>query len=694
MAISRETQRQLEKADFDSLEADWIGHLAEDPRDLEYAVGVVRALAGQQQEDRARFLLQIWDEELKAQGEWRTRLAMLKRSSALLLDDGELHVEIETTLRGIFPDHSTFSDFVELVGLHRATDNTDKLWEKTDRLLQMLQFDTGSIVAMKGHGVARIAAVNVELQSFRLDFAGSPPLTVGFRAADKLLEHLDSEHILRMTLERPEELTRLLEDEPVELLRRVLVSHQQPMTAGEIHEVLSGIVPEASWSSWWNSVRRHPQVLHDAKGRSTYSWAETSEDAEASVWDQFERSAPRTQIEQLRRNADRSPELAHRMADRLVAECERRRRSDPSLAVEIALALDKLGREELSPELQPKQLLASLPNAADALLGIEDRGSRETAYRLLPNIGAGWLDAADKILRREADPRSIGALAEVAFDAEPSRRNRLLDEALSQPRKLPGAFLWLIEQARDDAEVRNRSPLRLIKQMLAALQWDEFKSARAALTAEFESGGTAARLLQHLDSQQAEKALEALRRAPLEEYLRTPLVNALQLKFEELAGEKEVPLYALSRSIETKRDELRELKEVEIPQNRQAIQDARELGDLRENFEYKAARQRHEYLASRLAALEHDLSRARPIDLATLDTSQVRVGCRLLLRDESGTNRNLTILGPWESDPEADVLSHESELAQSLLGHKVGDEIELPDGSYTIESIGRAEASG
>lgn len=691
MAISRDTKQHLEKADFDSLEADWIGHLAEDPGDLDYAVGVIRALTGYQEEERARFLLEIWDEELKAQGLWRIRLDLLKRTGTLLHGSDELHQQIERTLEGLYPEHTTFSGLVELSGLHRAVEDVDKLWAKTDRLVKMLQFDAGSIVAMEGRGVARVVDVNLQLKSFRLDFGSGAPLTVGFRAADKMLELLPPEHMLRMKLEQPEELTRLVDEDPAELLRRVLVSHDKPMTAGEIREALDGIVAEGKWSSWWNGVRKHPQVLHESKGRGAYSWAETSEDAEANVWKRFEDSAPREQIDLFRRNTDRSDELSARMADRLLAEIERTRSSDASLALEISLALKKVGGVDIPDGLTPSDLLASAADVPNALLGIEDRATRESAYQMLPKTGDGWADFADELLRREDDPRSVSVLADLLFDAEPERRERLLDEALSQPRKVPGAFLWLIERAREDAEIRNRSPLRLIKQLLAALEWKEFKATRASLVKELDSGGTVARLLQHLDSEQAPKVIDALKRAPIEDYQRTPLINTLQLKFDELAPERESPLYALAASIQAKRQEMKELKEVEIPQNRTAIQEARELGDLRENFEYKAARQRHEYLASRLAALDHDLSRARPIDLSTLDTSEIRVGCRISLRSDDGSERELTILGPWESDPDAGILSHESELAQKLIGKKPGEVVELPEGEYRVTGIRASE---
>ncbi|HXO20424.1 MAG TPA: GreA/GreB family elongation factor, partial [Thermoanaerobaculia bacterium] len=126
--------------------------------------------------------------------------------------------------------------------------------------------------------------------------------------------------------------------------------------------------------------------------------------------------------------------------------------------------------------------------------------------------------------------------------------------------------------------------------------------------------------------------------------------------------------------------------------NRKAIEEARAMGDLRENFEYKSARQRHEYLNARASALNAELSRVRPIEIAGSDLSEVRIGTRVHLRPGTGpeagsAERRITILGPWESKPEEDVISYESDLAKQLLGQGVGAELTLANKPWRISSI-------
>ena len=159
------------------------------------------------------------------------------------------------------------------------------------------------------------------------------------------------------------------------------------------------------------------------------------------------------------------------------------------------------------------------------------------------------------------------------------------------------------------------------------------------------------------------------------------------MKFPELRAPARDYLYATAESIETRRQELMHLKQVELPANAQAMKTAKEHGDLRENFEYHAARQKHEYLSARIASLSDELSRTRVLDPGKVDASEVRVGTRVRIRDGEGIERDATILGPWDSKPEEAIYSYESEFAQRLLGSRPGDRVNLQEGQVEIVAV-------
>ena len=126
-------------------------------------------------------------------------------------------------------------------------------------------------------------------------------------------------------------------------------------------------------------------------------------------------------------------------------------------------------------------------------------------------------------------------------------------------------------------------------------------------------------------------------------------------------------------------EELRHLKVVERPAVIKAIAEAREHGDLSENAEYHAARERQSFIEGRVGELEDKISRAEVIDPTKLAGNTVKFGATVTLADED-TDQEMTyqIVGSEESDIKQGFLSITSPLARALIGKAVGDSVEVP----------------
>jgi transcription elongation factor GreA len=139
-------------------------------------------------------------------------------------------------------------------------------------------------------------------------------------------------------------------------------------------------------------------------------------------------------------------------------------------------------------------------------------------------------------------------------------------------------------------------------------------------------------------------------------------------------------------------DELRQLKVEERPSIIRAIAEARAHGDLSENAEYHAARERQSFIEGRIAELEEIVSAAEVIDPASLSGDHVKFGAQVRLLDEE-TEKEATyqIVGVHEADIKLARLSLSSPLAKALIGKKVGDTVSVPapggDRSYEILAI-------
>jgi len=142
----------------------------------------------------------------------------------------------------------------------------------------------------------------------------------------------------------------------------------------------------------------------------------------------------------------------------------------------------------------------------------------------------------------------------------------------------------------------------------------------------------------------------------------------------------------LVTSIRSHRQRIREFEDLvsrQIPENSAAIAHARSYGDLRENAEYKAAKEMQHQLGRRRIELQRDLDTIQAIDFSLVQPDgRVTPGCRLTLAIDEGRGgaESYDLLGAWDGDPERHRLACNTPLGDALIGHRVGDTVTLPDG--------------
>lgn len=152
---------------------------------------------------------------------------------------------------------------------------------------------------------------------------------------------------------------------------------------------------------------------------------------------------------------------------------------------------------------------------------------------------------------------------------------------------------------------------------------------------------------------------------------------------------KTMPKITSFRSYERYRKELEDIINVRIPENSRAIAHARSYGDLRENAEYKAAKEEQAYLTARRSELEEGLNDIQATDFTQVEPQgRVVPGCTVELGYADGTRKTHHVMGLWDSDPNTGILSYDTPLGRLLLGTAVGDEVTTPtDETVTVESV-------
>ena len=670
-----EVQDLLDQKKFDALEALWTRRIEEDADDLPFFFAVAAAVkkkgAGAAAVKWLRFLADYHD---PAAGNSRTEV--LLEIARMSPTDPDVRGELAAALRSRFAGHPVLPAVLAQFPVEKAADPH----ETAGRISRWLRFQPGEIYFMPGRGAGRLVEMNPALDVMRVEVGGSK-VPLSLVSAEKNLTPLPPEHFLRKKVEDPKALAALAEKEPAETVRWLLASFGRPLTVQEIKDHLSGIVTEERWSAYWAAARKHPQMLVSGSAKSaTVTWSESADAAEQSVKKAFEKAAPQARIDLARKHAKRSRDLAKWMGQALAADAARVAGREPALAWELSQAAVRFVPGE--PEAFPAAAFLASPDLRRVSGENRDHQAREKAREAVRVERAGWAELFIEQISREDDARVLTML----FSALGDRATDLSRKILRSPRSAPRAFVWLGERMHAEGKAE---PASLFVTLTDAMRMDEFSALKARMKEFFEPGGFAVALVRGAASEEeARDFLQALDRVfGLEEHRRATVREALLMKFPELRAPARDYLYATAESIEARRQEVMHLKQVELPANAQAMKTAKEHGDLRENFEYHAARQKHEYLSARIASLSDELSRTRVLDPGKVDASEVRVGTRVRIRDGEGIERDATILGPWDSKPEEAIYSYESEFAQRLLGSRPGDRVNLQEGQVEIVAV-------
>jgi transcription elongation GreA/GreB family factor len=261
-----------------------------------------------------------------------------------------------------------------------------------------------------------------------------------------------------------------------------------------------------------------------------------------------------------------------------------------------------------------------------------------------------------------------------------------LARLISQHTASTELLLWLAKD-RSDSFADILGP-EVFRAMLTAMERDQFNEKRSNRLRDFilDDQELLVELIGSADLEVIKDLTRALQLSPCfddmdKRSLLARIVKSYPAIQSLISGEQtkqESHLVVSWESLERRKNEYHELVEKKIPANSKEIAIARSYGDLRENHEYKAAKEMQKLLMRRKGELENQLVRARGTDFANPRTDVAGMGTIVQTVDlETNADEHFTILGAWDSDPDQGIVSYLSPVAQSLMGRKVGEEVEF-----------------
>ncbi len=676
-------------ADSGAIEEAWLARLEAGAGDGEEMAEALRRLRSAGKKTVAASLLELAAAEAQRAGAWTAAKRFLLEMLRLGIGDAdECRAGLEECVRRL----RAASPSLDRVLTHYALRTARKPADALAAVEAWLEYDIGGVFAMAGRGPGRVVEANWQLGVLRLDFEREKKVPVPIDAAPKYLTPLPPGHFLRRRLEEPDALRAEVHADPQGAIEAILASFGAAMGVTDLKAALAGLVGDDQWTSWWNKARKHPRLLAIGSGVKVRYRMAAPEGAAAEIRAQFAAAALPQRLELARRHGGRERELAAFMAAELLAAAGGA--TDPQQAWEALQVAGRLGGDPAAVEAVEDAVIARF--GAPALLSaLGDAAQRELVLDLVRrDTPERYAETAAAWLEREAHPRLLTRLAaDLVGAGETGRVVAFLDQVFLHPQKLPAAFVWALEDADERLApvLDERRGGALLVRLVELAERRELGPFRARLKDILSPRGLAGRLVaERLTPEQGRRLLQLLDRPGEMGEERAWLKRAVAARFPELREEKKdesVP--ALQDTVLRLQAELKDLLEKKIPETLKAIQVARAEGDLRENFEYHAQRAKQELLSARASQLQADLARVQVIDPAGVDPSRVRVGTRVTLAGPAGP-RVLTVLGPYEADADAGIVSHASDAGQALLERAVGDRVALAGEIYTIAEIAPA----
>ncbi len=711
----------LQDNDYSAIENIWLSIIENHPEDAELFLKLAEKLAQRGERRRAATLLQLTLEPLSSAEKYHDAFRILQVAAEYHPKEKKLWDDLMTVVPLAFADFPEIEKILE--------EGREQYAGKVEGFLNHVNsftfFKPGDWVKHeKGWGIGKVSAVEPSNRKLVVDFLDKPGHRFALEAAGKMLDKLDRDSLDVWKVERLEELQQLAKDKPLEVIKIALRPERtQELTQREIKaRLVPSVMDQKTWSKFLTAVKKAAQkdeYVRLGNGQNpTFKLLDSAVTFEEAATERF--STPGTWEEKLERARDIITQVADHGYDpnpvvpAIAAYFQKQVEQDEDREHAFGLAgifvlreidariggtkVDGFPASILSPQAyfdvaEPKRYIDLLTRINVA------RYQREGLQLVATFAPQSWVETLRQALLSEASAMWDEALAQCEKTGHMQVYEEVGQEVTIDPMIAPDTFLWYVRQTY------NRTPEGENTEELYHL-FDKVLTLASRLNHAHSRGDkTAKPSLQKLKNLLSEDRNALLRRilhdltpdkaTHLYKHIEscTALGNNLPPKLRRMIRKEhkdvEQPVTEMAYQIDAaitvttleglqKQQRLAKQLKDEIDENAKAIGAAIEMGDVSENAELDAAREKEARLKGRLSEVQKQLSNVLVLEPESIDTDRVVPGTRVTFRDEERDDpETVTILGPWDADHERGIMSYRAPMAEAMLGAHAGDVIVL-----------------
>jgi len=525
---------------------------------------------------------------------------------------------------------------------------------------------------------------------------------------------ISSDHFLARRFGNPEKFEDYTRANPVDSIK-LLLKDLGDMTAFEIKEEMADLViPEEEWTKWWSSVRtklkKDTEIVYPKSISEPFKLNTTKVTHEERLKTALsEQSTIKGKIDTLYTNLRDYPSLSkdvdlmtylkNEFGEILLSK-------DPSESEEIQILflLSDLGDLAAKKNIAP--FVQKIKEAEELINDIEILSFKR---RLLTEMKKSREDWGDIFCEMITTPQKH-TLRDFLFDEVVSGKKESLfeekmEKVIKDPQLSPSAFNWCFARV-----MKNKMPIfddqrsldRLFEGFFVLMYYVEVTLKDRTMTKKMYSMLSDKRfeIVRRIFKGAAKETIQELLLLATKCQILTnhdikilhSLAEVVYPELSRLRGataeeEEEEVIWTTQEGMKKVTDRIEQIATKEIIENAKEIEIARSHGDLRENSEYKFAKEKRARLQGEMKALSAQMKKMKVLTKDDIDTSVVSIGTKVEMEEESGKVQEYTILGAPDADTEKNIISAQSKMAKALLNKKVGENVTIGDNAWKITKI-------
>jgi len=720
--------RYINKRLFNNIKEVWHKLIQYSPEETEFFYHAESKIAKLVSSDRSVQLLEDLYPHFKQKSDWDTGIEILKRILEYDPRNPWARKEIIECFQSKYKDHSQLEEYVRISNLNQSFRNVHDAIADFEK---HIAFDEGNFVFHRSWGVGIIRSIKGD--AIVIDFARKRGHSMTLKMAVHALDILPKEHLwVLRSVWKKEKLREKVRKDAVWALKTTIKSCGNAADMKQIKaELVPSILTQGEWSSWSTKARsilktnkifgvltdkadhfvvRDQPITYGEKTFNKFRSAKTFFER-IRIVDEF------TEFIEGEEETGTDSEFFREMFEYFAALLKSATTVNEQV-VASSLLVNRV--VELHPYLDPginldfKDLFESIENLDEVFAGLDSVDLKRQFIHQIKQEIPDWPALFVRLFPYFLSPDIISELERAG---EIDRLSELFMRIYENYRDYREAFVWLAKNVIDDRWF-SKLGIEYEKILIAMIHLLDLtfrdidnrkdvsqnrKTNRQIHNYLFKDKNVE-NYLSKADEDGINRVYTLVRDVKdLDPSIKIGLKQRIMdehpgISFYGETGREKVSrggFMATSNSYNDKQKALKQLHEVEVPKNSKEISEAIAHGDLRENAEYKAAKERQDMLNATAAKMKDELERAQIVRPDEVDSGSIGFGTRVRLKNSEGKQEEFVVLGPWESDPQKGVISYLSPFGSELLNKKSGEHLSFVinerEYSYDIEEIVVAE---